>query len=90
MKKLTNFFGTFLFASVVLTSCAGEATACDCAELGMEAFVEAIEVLDDTTKSEEIGKKWENKLKACKDLSEKDAGFKEEMTECITTLMSEE
>mgnify|MGYP006075759577 FL=1 len=92
MKKLMTIVGAFFFASVVLTSCGGEPTACDCAELSMEALVEAMEFLDDPAKAEEIVEKWENKLivKACKDLSEKDAGFKEEMTECLMTLMSEE
>ena len=85
-----TILGAFLFASVVLTSCGGEPTACDCAELSMEALVEAMEVLDDPAKAEEVGKKWEKKLKVCVDLSEKDAGFKDEMTECMMTLMSEE
>jgi hypothetical protein len=43
MKKLATIFGAFLIASVVLTSCGGgEPTACDCAELSMEALSEAV------------------------------------------------
>ena len=54
MKKLITIFGAFLIASVVLTSCGGEPTACDCADLSLEAIGEAMEVMDDPTQAEEI------------------------------------
>ena len=85
-----TFLGAFMIASVVLTSCGGgEPTACDCAELAMEAMGEAMEVVDDPTKAEEITKKWENKLKPCTDLSEKNADFQAEIEECLKTKMSD-
>ena len=65
MKKLTTIFGAFFIASVVLTSCSsgGDPTACDCADLSLEAMGEAMEVMDDPTQAEEITKKWEKSLK---------------------------
>ena len=90
MKKLTTLFGAFLIASVVLTSCGGgEPTACDCADLSLEAIGEAMEVMDDPTKAEEITKKWEKKLKPCTDLSETNADFQAEIEECLKTKMSD-
>jgi hypothetical protein len=92
MKKLTNIFGAFLIASVVLTSCGGEPTACDCADLAIEAMGamgESFEVMDDPTKVEEITKKWEKKLKQCTDLSETNADFQFEIEECLKTKMSD-
>jgi len=90
MKKLATIFGAFLIASVVLTSCGGgEPTACDCAELSMEALSEAMEVMDDPAKSAELVIKWENKLKPCTDLVEKNSDFESEIEECLMTLMSE-
>ena len=85
MKKLTNFFGAFLIASVVLTSCGGGTSACDCAEVGLDMMKDAFsgEYTED-----EIESKYKSKMEKCDELV-KDEAFEKELQECMETLMSE-
>ena len=86
MKKLMTILGAFFFASVVLTSCGGP-SACDCAELGMEALKEGMENLGDETKQAELAEKWEKKLKPCEEASEGDEEFEKEVEKCMKDLL---
>ena len=84
MKKLT-ILGAFLIASVVLTSCGP--SACDCAELSMEAIKETMANLDDPIKTAE---KWEKKMKPCVEASEGDEEFEKEVEKCLEDIIKEE
>ena len=92
MKNLMTILGAFMIASLVLTSCGGgEPTACDCADLAIEAMGamgESIEIMDDPIKLEEFTKKWELKLQPCTDLS-KSSDFDAAVEECAKKKMKE-
>ena len=90
MNKLATLFGAFLITSVVLTSCGGGPTACDCADLSLELIEELKGIsIEEAEVIEEITKKWEKKLKPCTDLSETNADFQAEIEECLKTKMSD-
>jgi len=85
MKKLATFFGAFLIASVVLTSCGGGTSACDCAEVGLDMMTDAFsgEYTED-----EIESKYKSKMEKCDELV-KDEAFEKELQECMEILMSD-
>ena len=85
MKKLMTILGAFLFASVVLTSCGGEPTACDCAEISMEVLTDAF---SGEFSEEEMEEKYKSKIERCEELS-KDEDFEKELKDCMGNLMSE-
>jgi hypothetical protein len=90
MKKQTTIFGFILIASLVITSCTdSNPTACECADLGVEAMTELFASFDDSTKMQELSDKWEVKLKPCEDLQSSSEEFKSEFEECLKTKMSE-
>ena len=86
MKKLATFFGAFLIASVVLTSCGGGTSACDCAEVGLDMMKDAIS--GEYTEAE-IKSKYQSKIEACDELSNSDENFEKEIEECIQSKMFE-
>ena len=85
-----TILGAFSFASVLITSCTdSNPTACECADLGVEAMTEVFASFDDSTKMQELSDKWEVKLKPCEDLQISSEEFKSEFEECLKTKMSE-
>jgi len=85
MKKLATIFGAFLIASVVLTSCVGGTSACDCAEISMEALADA---LSGEYTEDEMESQYKSKIEKCDELV-KDETFEKELKECMETLISE-
>ena len=83
-----TILGAFFFASLVLTSCGP--SACDCAELGMEALKETMANLDDPIKIAESAEKWEKKMKPCVEASEGDEEFEKEVEKCLEDMMKKE